>query len=185
MFCPRCGQQQVKQEVRFCSRCGFLMTGMSGVVREGGLPPQIADKSHPDAVSPKKRGVKQGALLMLSSLIIVPLMAILVAAIGINPVLVALTAVVTFWGGLLRIVYSLIFESSSPTLRNEGFVDSVKQHFVPAGHAAPALPKPQSHPIPESYRPPVGNWRDSSDLQPSSVTEETTRALGKEKFERR
>jgi len=30
MHCPKCGQQQVSDEMRFCSRCGFAL----GIVTE-------------------------------------------------------------------------------------------------------------------------------------------------------
>ncbi len=29
MFCPQCSQEQISEDTRFCSRCGFLMTGVS------------------------------------------------------------------------------------------------------------------------------------------------------------
>src|SRR5689334_7647741 len=29
MYCPNCGQQQVSDEMRFCSRCGLALTGLA------------------------------------------------------------------------------------------------------------------------------------------------------------
>ena len=177
MFCPRCGQEQHQSEVRFCSRCGFLMTGMGEVVRKGGLPQEILDRTHPNAVSPKKRGLKQGGLMMLAGLIIVPLLAIISATLDLHPALVAVTAIVSFWGGVLRMIYALVFESGTPTLNKVSFSDSVKQTLTGKEPAEKALPPQQTDPIPASYHPPAGNWRDTKDLQPTSVTEETTRTL--------
>ncbi len=64
MFCPRCGQEQISEETRFCSRCGFMLTIVSEVVANGGVLPQSL--SFPDAEmisSPRKRGLKQGLFI--------------------------------------------------------------------------------------------------------------------------
>ena len=29
MYCPNCGQQQVSEEMRFCSRCGLALSGLT------------------------------------------------------------------------------------------------------------------------------------------------------------
>ncbi|HAF15758.1 MAG TPA: zinc ribbon domain-containing protein, partial [Blastocatellia bacterium] len=36
MYCPKCGQQQASDAVRFCSRCGFLLEGTAAVLATGG-----------------------------------------------------------------------------------------------------------------------------------------------------
>jgi uncharacterized membrane protein YvbJ len=75
MFCPVCSQEQVNDEVRFCSRCGFLLTGVSQIIANGGAFPQISNNNDPNAISPRKKGIKQGALLLFLSFIVVPLLA--------------------------------------------------------------------------------------------------------------
>lgn len=182
MYCPRCGQQQQNRNTRFCSRCRFVLAGMSEVIENGGLPKEILERSDPNAISPRKRGVKQGGLLMLSSLILVPLLGIFSEIFNIEPALVAVTAIITFWGGFLRIIYALIFQSNVPTLsQNEGFIESVKQNLTGKTNVPNALPPQQSEPISTAYQPPSGNWRETADLQPTSVTEETTRTLNNKK----
>lgn len=173
-YCPRCGQQQVSGEIRFCSRCGFVMSGMDRIVANGGVPQELTD---PASESPKKRGVKQGGLLMLASLILVPLIAITSAALDISPFFVAVTAIVTFWGGLLRILYALIFESGKPTVQNAGFVESIKQNLTGRSAAAPSLPPANELPAEAAFRQAPGSWRDTNELEPTSVTEQTTRTL--------
>ena len=111
MYCPICGQQQITEETRFCSRCGFLLTGISEVVAKGGALPQFISTKRPSAFSPRKKGIKQGGILMLSSLIIVPLVAIFSVGLNLDPSLTAIVAILTFWGGLLRIIYAALFES--------------------------------------------------------------------------
>lgn len=181
IHCPRCGQQQASYDTRFCSRCGFTMNGLAEIVAKGGLPPEMFGDGKTE--SPRKRGVKQGALLMLSSLIIVPLLAIISATLDIHPAVVAVTAVVTFWGGLLRILYALIFETGKPTAANVGFVESVRSNLTGKSSAPAALPPQQSQPAHADFQPAPGNWRDTNDLQPVSVTEETTRTLDRSKLD--
>jgi uncharacterized membrane protein YvbJ len=40
MFCPKCGQQQLSEETKFCSRCGFLLTAVWDLVSNNGLSNQ-------------------------------------------------------------------------------------------------------------------------------------------------
>ncbi len=41
MYCPNCGQQQVSEEMRFCSRCGLALSGLAEWLAGGML--YIAD----------------------------------------------------------------------------------------------------------------------------------------------
>ena len=125
---------------------------------------------------------------MLSSLILVPLLAIISVSLNLEPTIVAIAAVVTFWGGLLRILYALIFEpgkASPMSGSNVGFVESVKNNLTGKPSSKASLPEAAVVPADSAFRPPAtGNWRDTNDLQPTSVTEETTRTLDKSKIDR-
>lgn len=181
MFCPVCSQEQISEETRFCSRCGFLLTGVSQLIASGGaiLPGQT--RNDPNAISPRKKGVKQGALLLFLSFIIVPLLALITLFVEAEPFAVAAAAVLLGGGGLLRIIYSLMFESGQPFLKDEGVLPDVIQKVLPSKKKSPELPPQQSVPA-SSYVPPtVGNWRETNDLAaPPSVTEPTTKLLQKD-----
>ena len=43
MFCPRCGQQQMSGDLRFCSRCGLPLGIVSEVLANGGTLPQLLE----------------------------------------------------------------------------------------------------------------------------------------------
>ena len=182
MYCPRCSQEKVNEGSKFCSRCGFLMEGMKDVVIKGGLPKAILDQSDPNAISPRWAGVKQGGLLMLSSLILVPLLGILTAIFNGEGFIVGITAIITFWGGFLRILYALIFQSGIRTTEKESFTESVKHTLTGQTQKQKVLPPQQSVPISQSYQPPIGKWRETNDLQPSSVTEEKTQSLNNQEM---
>ena len=181
MFCPQCGQQQVAGVVRFCSRCGFPMDGVIQLLGTGGMLPAYRTTSdEPVPVSPRKRGVKQGALLLLVGVVLVPILGMLASfsSATFPQILAGLAAIICFIGGPIRMLYAGLFEEGAPSpIRQYGppIPMHVPQQFTP--HAQPpALP-------PQPARSP-GAWRrrpNTAELvNPPSVTENTTRLLEKE-----
>lgn len=72
--------------------------------------------------------------------------------------------------------YALMFESSEPgvpTLEEKVLAGANSLKSVNAN----ALPPQSSMPASNYFTPAAGNWRDTNDLQPTSVTESTTRLL--------
>ena len=180
MFCPQCGQQQVTGVIRFCSRCGFPLDVVIQLLGSGGVMPAYRAGDDPAQVSPRKKGVKQGFLLFLSGILIVPILAVFASfsASSFPQMLAIIATLICFIGGPLRMLYAAIFEEGAPT-PNRHYAPPipvhVPQHFAP--HAqAPALPPPPA-------RAP-GAWRrrpNTAELaNPPSVTENTTRLLDKE-----
>ncbi|HEX8118188.1 MAG TPA: zinc ribbon domain-containing protein, partial [Pyrinomonadaceae bacterium] len=118
MFCPNCGQRQVSNEARFCPPCGFPLEVVGELVAGGGRlhwrPPQPPG---PQELPPRQKGIRQGAMIMLTTLLAVPLLAIFgVALLNLPGEIVALAAVGLPVGGFLRIMYALLFESQAPAL---------------------------------------------------------------------
>jgi hypothetical protein len=183
MFCPVCSQEQVSDEVRFCSRCGFLLTGVSQVIANGGVFPQMSNNNDPNAISPRKKGIKQGALLLFLSFIVVPLLAIVTIAAEAEPFFVVAAFILTFVAGILRMLYAFLFESKSPGAVSENVLPDSIQNILPGKKSQSALPPQQGVPA-ASYVPPVAapNWRETNDLmqKPPSVTDSTTKLLQKE-----
>lgn len=177
MYCPQCGQQQVSEVTRFCSRCGFLLDGVTAVLALGGQVPMRYVAPGSRQLSPRSKGIRQGAMLMLSTLLIVPIVSIITVFIIGNPeILVPITAITLFVGGLLRILYALLMEETVPQ------VDPTQ---VP-GYSAPPTPQlensarvalpPASANAPASWRP---RPNTAEIYQPPSITENTTRLLDK------
>ncbi len=178
MFCPQCGQQQVSETVRYCSRCGFLLEGVSAVVASGGQLPLRYAQSASRELSPRSKGVRQGALLMLSTFLIVPIVAILtVYIIGAPHIFVPIAAIGCFVGGLLRMLYALMMEDANPP------IDSAQL----AAYAPPFAPQLESRrPVASAQASlnPAQAWKPRPNtaeiFTPPSVTENTTRLLNKE-----
>jgi zinc-ribbon domain len=178
MYCPHCGQQQVSDVIRFCSRCGFPLEGVIAVLQSGGLVPMRPAPLQNRGQSPRAKGVKQGALMMLSTLPIVPLMAIFTSHFGLAPELfVPLTAVALFIGGLFRIFYALLMQDDVPEQKPDA------ASFSPA--AGPQFERnPAMAALPPQGAKPTTSWRPRPNTaeiyQPPSVTENTTRLLDKD-----
>jgi hypothetical protein len=107
MYCPRCSQQQVTDDVSFCSRCGFQL----GIVKEllvtdGALAAHATDFKS-GFLSPGRKGARLGAKLIFFSLISLPLF----FALSVNT-----DSPVPFWPpalvflvGLMFVLYARIF----------------------------------------------------------------------------
>lgn len=180
VYCPRCGQEQISPELRFCSRCGFLMNGMAEVVLKGGLN-HVDDKPKP--ISPRRKGLKHGGAWFLLGVFIVPILGVLQSMLHFPEEIVGLAAIIFFLGGLLRMIYALIFESGNPAdYTLEENVYYAAQKLRGKNPNVKELPAQQSIPV-DAYAPPPtqANWRDTNDLQPTSVTEKTTKFLDRDK----
>jgi len=122
----------------------------------------------------------QGVFFFLLTFLFVPLTAIISMALNLEPTLVAISAILFFVGGLLRVVYALMFESGVPggkTLE-EKVLGSTP--ILAGKEKAGELPPARSIPV-NAYAPPpaAGHWRDTNDLAPTpgSVTDNTTKLL--------
>ena len=116
MFCPQCGQQQVAGVIRFCSRCGFPLDGVLQLFSNGGSLPVYRSPEEPVPISPRRKGVKQGGLLLLSGAVIVPILGIFASYSNsaFLEILAALAAIICFIGGPLRMLFAGVFEEGAP-----------------------------------------------------------------------
>ena len=179
MFCPQCGQQQVHGTVRFCSRCGFPLDGVIQLLGSGGMLPVYRAPGEPVPMSPRKRGVKQGGILLLSGAVIVPILGVLASFsnAAFPQILAALAAIICFVGGPLRMLYAAWFEEGAPRpLPVYGPPPlAAPQQFAPPRQNT-ALPPPPAVRSPPAWRKP----NTAELVNPPSVTENTTRLLDKE-----
>ena len=177
MYCPRCGQQQATDSMRLCSRCGFAMEGTMQLLAHGGLL-QVYEPPGEKTISPRRRGVKQGGFLMLLGALIVPVFGVMA---GFAPgrldnvfaFFAALSAVICFVGGPLRMLFAAIFEEGAPASHH--FTPQTSYSVPPAARPAALPPAPDANP--------VSQWRraDTGEIQPRpSVTDSTTQLLDRE-----
>ena len=182
MHCPSCGQQQISQETKFCSRCGFPLGLIAEILAHGGFLPQLAElHNKKKSFFSKKTGVVGSVLWFILFTMLIP--AIIGIASGPEEAQ-GISAVIGFFGGLMMLIAALVFLPSSrpafvprPAMM-PGVQPSAGLYSVPQAHGA--LPPQQSVPASAYTAPRPGKWRDTNDLQPATVTEETTKLLSKE-----
>src|SRR3982751_2987337 len=177
MFCPQCGQQQVSGEMRFCSRCGFPLGGVMQLLASGGiLATDNAAGQSPKQLSARRKGYRQGGLMMLISLIATPLMAIL-AELGLPEVFIPLTAILFFWGGVIRMMCAPFFEDAGVPATTDALPPA---YIPPTGPAQFQAGAPHTA-LPSQRSIPASGWRQPTNtaelVPPPSVTENTTRLL--------
>lgn len=177
MFCPRCGQEQISENTRFCSRCGFLLETVSEVLANGGVLPQLLELNEKKNWLTRKNGLIFSLFwFMFFVLLLTPLS----GAFGPHG-FAAFFALFGAMGALILLVASFLM-LKKPTAN---FFQELPKRHQPqnlSGAAQNALPPPQSQPV-ENYVSPVKNWKAPNTgefAKPPSVIEETTKLLQKD-----
>ena len=181
MHCPRCGQQQVSDQTKFCSRCGFQLGLVSELLMNGGFLPQLAElHKGKSSIFTRKNGLIFTALWFIFWVMMIPAFSGIAGADEVAGV----SAVFGIFSTMMLLIISIAFLKRAP----KPYELAVQQMAVPpaslyANPAMGALPPQQTQPA-STYVPPEGSWRapDTGDLarRPGSVTEGTTRLLKKD-----
>ena len=172
MHCPQCGQEQVSGEVRFCKTCGFRLDGVKELLATDGISPALEKESHESRQSPRRKGVRQGVILLFISMVFMPLITLIGKPQG------EFLPMIFLMAGLMRILYAVIFQEGAPRKKKQ---DSALPDAGPittdqlgAATRGSALPPSQSVPVT------VFNTRrveTAEMVSPPSVTEHTTKLL--------
>ncbi|MDQ3178901.1 MAG: hypothetical protein M3Q33_00110 [Acidobacteriota bacterium] len=175
MFCPKCSQQQVSDETRFCSRCGFQLNVVKALLSDDN-PAQNEEIAKPDR-SLRKRDLTIGAFLMF-------LLAFIVAAITVDmpsshSARIILLAIAWLILSVLInikpiIQYFLRADNSSPTTDEFSPAKAVSKF---TSRNKNSLPEAQSILAADLVMP---NLNTAEMVQPLSVTEGTTNLLDKD-----
>ena len=141
MHCPGCGQQQISNETKFCSRCGLPLGVVAEVLFHGGYLPQLAEVNKKKTIFSRRNGKAFSLIWFLFFLLITALWAIVEVE-----ELAAASAAIGFFGGLIIFVSSLLFlKKPSPEDHVSGCITTASDLYGQPQHAA--LPHPQSMPV--------------------------------------
>ena len=165
MYCPKCSQQQLSEELRFCSRCGFSLIGVAMLLENNGAlpiaPPQKGN------VGRRRQIIKESVLFTLGSWIVMFVGILLWDWGGWIEAVAKVGSLIFFLLGLigvLRFLYAFLF---------------VKGDERPAQPAFPTAPQPAALPSPQAM--PLSDYplrSNTREMVPrDSVTEGTTRLL--------
>ena len=179
MFCPRCSQEQVSEEIKFCSRCGFPLGLVSEILANGGFLPQLAEVYKSKKILTRRNGLIFTLFwFLIFAFILAPLF-------GIADIdeLAAAAAVIGTMGGFVMLIasFTLLQKEPKPSqMLNQQLPVNNMKTFKGVGQNA--LPPQQTQPA-QSYFPPANAWKapNTGELtQPGSITEGTTKLLSKE-----
>jgi len=169
MYCPKCGLQQVSEDLRFCSRCGLPISGLAEWLASGAMLAR-SDKAPGSLASPRRKGISRGAKLMFLSVVLTPIfMGLSFLFDEATPLLVPFTV---FLAGLSLMLYSRLFFEEVPLAKSQA-----PPHRLGTAPDSNALP-PASNIGMSSIS---GKQVRTSELAPPpSVTEHTTKLLNNE-----
>jgi hypothetical protein len=171
MYCPKCGLQQASEQQRFCSRCGFALGGVIELVAAGGALTVSDKKESARGRSARYEGVRQGVILLMLAVVLLPLVGI------IGPPYHEALVFVLMLAGIMRAGYALIFLEGAAG-RGSGALQAGESHSAAAelDGRAPAAALPPARRVNAAdlaaRRPGVAEG-----ARPLSVTESTTRLL--------
>ena len=169
MYCPNCGQQQVSDEMRFCSRCGLALSGLTEWLNGYRLPMRRVEevKVGPDPASPRRKGIRRAAKLMFFSGALFPVFLVFaIAADEPGPLFVPF---LLFFVSLAMMLYARLFsDTNAPPIKYQ----SPETSTLGSASARGSLPPAQSIPVPSRQ-----HVRTNELAQPPSVTENTTKLL--------
>jgi hypothetical protein len=181
MHCPDCGQQQISDEIRFCSRCGFPLSAVSQVVANRGVLPALREAPGKRSWLTRKKGIFFGIVWMLFFLLLVAGILDELKAPG---EIVSAAALFGIFSGVMIILASSFFLKREYPEYPDAYYDQYGQHgsgrYEMGGQRqASTLPPQQSIPV-QNYAQPAQSMKnrwDTNDLVQPSVTENTTKLL--------
>jgi hypothetical protein len=180
MYCPKCSQQQVSDEMRFCSRCGFPLSAVRELIAASGALVGPEAEAQGGQLSRSQRGVRKGAWMMLASLALTLVVGLL-SAIDDDFAVLLLLPVLCFIIGFARVLYGVFLAGKrSPQAKGAAAQPNIAP-IVPGqldtAARTPELSPPRVAPI-EGFT--AQRMKTAEMVQPASVTENTTRLLDEE-----
>ena len=161
------------------------MEGVMHLLGHGGMLPHYPTDPGDTTISPRRKGVKQGVILMLLGVLFVPIFGVMA---GFSPgrisdvfaFFAAITAIICFIGGPLRMLFAGIFEE----------VAKPKSYMPAVSYIPPAMPPPPQARVSALPPPSVSTqpWRARPDtaeiVPPTSVPDHTTKLLERNESEK-
>ena len=172
MYCPNCGQQQVSDEMKFCSRCGLALTGLAEWVAGGSLPVlRPAEQAPVSEITPRRKHMRRAAKLMFFSGVLLPIFLVICLAVD--------------EGGPMFLPFFIFFVSLAWMLYARLFMDNTQRLDYQAPQTTVLGPMPTRGALPAANTAAIPNIgrqqvRTNELAQPPSVTENTTRFFDNE-----
>ncbi len=147
MYCPKCAQPQASDETQFCSRCGLPLNKLKELILADATA--MVSQSKQDKCRPRHRGIRQGAMLMTLSIILIPAYILLAALFPARDRLIESSVsdtpfekisqailITIFIAGLVRLLYARFFQQNSD--REETQLEVARLDGTSSTYALPA-----------------------------------------------
>jgi endogenous inhibitor of DNA gyrase (YacG/DUF329 family) len=168
MYCPNCGQQQISDEMRFCSRCGLALTGLAEWLAGGRI--QRVEEAPISEPSPRRKNIRRAAKLMFFTGVLFPIFLVICLAVDEGGPMIIPTILLFF--SLVWMLYARLFVSNTPRVNYQ----APQTTALGSMSARSSLPPATTTSIPAGRT----QVRTNELAQPRSVTENTTRFLENE-----
>src|SRR5215467_8892486 len=145
MYCPNCGQQQVSDEMKFCSRCGLALSGLAEWLA-GGMPVRRADETRVSSPSRRRKAIRRAAKLGFFSAAAFPLF--LLMSIGIDEPGPLFPPLIVFFVAGIWMLYARLFMDDGPQTNQSQQASA----FGPMPTARVSLPPATNLPMPDIGR---------------------------------
>lgn len=115
--------------------------------------------------------------MFLLMFVVAPIVGLIATfGLGIEPWPVGIVVVLLGLGGILRMIYALMFESKTAT----SVTRISRARELDAGFSGAALPPSRGVTASEYVGPNAGQWKGAETREPASVTDNTTKLLEKD-----
>ena len=182
MFCPQCGQPQVSDEMRFCSRCGFALAVVTELIAHDG---ELASHRAENAKPSRRQARMYKGLVLLAGGVLFAIICLAFTKAGapleIFAMIGALFSSIVCFFGLFQTLAAYL---SDEDVQDERHAFSQKK----SGRRAQLDTHASRAALPAAQGTPATDWRPRPQTaemaQPASVTENTTRLLDDETISR-
>jgi hypothetical protein len=179
MFCPRCSQEQISLEIKFCPRCGFLLTDVAEALGNNGLVERNVVQTAKDLKMAALKGIGimflSAVFIMLSFVFGTPEPSFFVQ-------FNLLVGILLFAFGMGLIGYNFWLKPSALEKRFRPEYPTPEEPGSLGGADAPRRILDEGDPSQFApYAPPQKGFTTSELSKAPTVTEETTRRLELEK----
>lgn len=169
MYCPKCGQQQLSTDVRFCNRCGLGITQLSLWLEHADRLIELPEVAPSQVPKKSRKRMRQGAKLMFLSAVLFPFAIMLCAIFDTpGPMIIPFTV---FVAGLSWTLYSLLFIEDVPQEESASRITGSGENRVLSAGGLPG----------GGFNWSSGRVHTAEIAQPPSVTERTTVLLEKDR----
>ena len=171
MFCPKCSQQQVSNDTRFCSRCGFQLNFVKALLANDNL--SESDESHRTKRSFSRRDMSIGAVMMFIAAFVVAALTV-----SLPPAHSARIIFLVISWVLLTLLLNIkpiiqYFLRGDATAETNELSNARNLSGINTDNRQAALPRSQSISV-DAYFP---RSAITGEMTPQSVTEQTTNLL--------